>query len=122
MRQIPADLQDQVRPCPQDFTVPIREADAYLAWKGAIETSAGRIACEIGFQHDVPNARELIRQAVWQLQEFGRLNRPDLMAYARGDRVQARKGRRRKPLFKPGDAVKMPDGTVISDGQSLPKG
>lgn len=85
MRTVPADLT--IEPMPDGFDPPITDSGAVLKWIGTI--AGGRYM--LGLRPDrstaaLAKAYNDLRFGVWQLQEFARLQRPDLMQYASADR------------------------------------
>ena len=81
MRTVPADLI--VDPVPHDFAPPISDDGAAISWTGTI--GGKRYALGLRPRRnpaDVTRALEHLREGVWQLHEFERLGRRDLMAYA----------------------------------------
>ena len=81
MRTVPADLDFQ--PMPDDFSTPITD-DGFII-KASVQINGA--SYELGLRPARDNisidaARENIREGIWQLYEFARLGRADLMAYA----------------------------------------
>ena len=90
MRTVPPDLNFE--PCPDDFVTPITD-DGFILKASVMLNGA---SYELGFRPtrdsvSIAAAREDLRQGIWQLNEFARLDRPDLMAYASSQRHTARR-------------------------------
>lgn len=91
MRNVPPDLD--LAPLPVDFTVALKDDGAVISWSGAIPGATG--SYQLGLRPPrtdkaVTEAYEMIRNGVWQLHEFARLGRQDLMQYASKDRHRKR--------------------------------
>lgn len=91
MRSVPSDLI--LDPVPHDFDPTITDDGKVLRWAGTI----GGRRYVIGLRPrrspaDLQRARDDLRTGVWQLNEFERLGRRDLMAYAHVDRHKNRPG------------------------------
>lgn len=90
MRTVPSDIDFQ--PCPDDFTITILDDGVKLKTSVVLNGAS----YELGLRPTRDNvsiaaAREDLRQGIWQLNEFARLDRPDLMAYASAQRHTARR-------------------------------
>lgn len=81
----------EINPIPDDFSPPISDDGRLLKWLGMI----GGKRYELGLRpaRDAASllaARVELRGMIWQLNEYQRLGRADLMAYAAVDRHRAR--------------------------------
>lgn len=95
MRTVPTDLT--IEPMPGGFDPPIADSGTVLKWIGTI--AGGRYM--LGLRPDrstgaLAKAYNDLRFGVWQLQEFARLGRLDLMRYASEGRHPP-KGQRTRP-------------------------
>lgn len=89
MRIVPSTVE--IAPIPHDFTIPIEVDD-----NGTVRTKMriGGLLYELGLRPDNDGevaSREILRNGMWQLTEFERLGRQDLMAYAAADRHARRR-------------------------------
>jgi hypothetical protein len=97
VRNLPPDLE--MAPLPDDFTIALKDDGRVIRWDGSIPGAAG--SYQLGLRPPrtdkaLTEAAEMIRNGVWQLYEFARLGRPDLMQYAARDRHKKRPGPQRR--------------------------
>lgn len=90
MRNVPADIT--IAPIPDDFNADITDDGRTL--RAAV--TIGGVRHELGLRPErtaeqIGQAREHLRHGIWQLHEFARLDRPDLMAYAHSQRHTRRR-------------------------------
>lgn len=72
---------------PADFTPMLSQDAKRVFWRGSVAAPAQQpVKILLGFPLKDPQAAEKTRQAVWQVQEYARLNRMDLVSWARADR------------------------------------
>lgn len=90
MRAVPPDLA--IDPIPADFTITTEDDGGVISWRGTI--AGQRYALGLRPPRTaaaIAEATEHLRIGAWQLGEFARLGRADLMAYAHPDRHRNRK-------------------------------
>jgi hypothetical protein len=82
VRTVPDDVQ--INPVPDPYCPAVSISDHIVSWRGSIKGAPG--AYEIGLrvfdQAEQPEITRNVREGVWQLHEFARIGRHDLMAYA----------------------------------------
>lgn len=90
MRDLPPTVE--TAPTPADFTTPIEILD-----NGALcaRVRLGGLLYELGLrptsdETETAQAREVLRNGIWQLMELERAGRPDLMDYASATRHASR--------------------------------
>lgn len=99
MRDVPADLVDQMQPMPKDFTVAMDIAPdgRTLKWEGKLDGGAYEYGARLPASPVGPAAMRLVsdilRFTVWQAMEFCSLGRSELIHYMRKDRHTNRPGR-----------------------------
>lgn len=90
MRAIPGGLV--LEPIPADFSIATTDDGAAIRWAGMINGQRYVLGLRPERTPEaIDQATNHLRTGVWQLNEFARLGRDDLMAYAHADRHRNRK-------------------------------
>lgn len=90
MRNVPAGLD--INQMPGGFDPPLSDNGQVIKWEGSIDGARYAIGLRPSrMATDLAEARKNLRKGVWQLMEFSRLGRQDLMLYAAVDRHSDRR-------------------------------
>lgn len=96
MRALPGGLV--IDAVPLEFTIQTTDDGATIRWDGQIDGARYMIGLRPArAPAPIAKAKEDLRIGVWQLMEFSRIGRKDLMQYAAADRHPPR-GQRARPV------------------------